>query len=283
VTIFVLPDVVLLEIFDCYVNQSREEEDEEEESWLKIQAWHTLVHVCQRWRSIVLGSPCRLDLRLFCTGETPVKEKLAVWPPLPIVIGQYGRPTQMHNIIEALEHNDRVCQVDLLNITSSELEEVLAAMQRPFPALTELTIWLDGWREDGLLEDEPPPVVPESFLGGSAPRLQCLQLQHVPFPELPKLLPSATGLVTLHIWELPHKGYVSPEAMVRCLSTLTRLEDFTMGFKSRLFRPVKETRRPLSPTRSALPALTYFRFEGVSEYLEDLVVRIDAPLLTDLI
>jgi hypothetical protein len=110
VTIDMLPDVALLEIFDCYVNQAREEE---EGTWTKIQAWHTLVHVCRKWRTIVLGSPRRLDLRLFCTDKTPVKETLAVWPPLPIVIGHFGQPTQMDNIIVALEHNDRVCQIRL--------------------------------------------------------------------------------------------------------------------------------------------------------------------------
>jgi len=99
-----LPDVPLLEIFDCYVNQAREEDP------FNIQAWHTLVHVYRKWRIIVLGSPLRLDLRLFCTGKTPVKETLAVWPPLPIVILQYGRPTQMDNIIVALEHKDRSWQ-----------------------------------------------------------------------------------------------------------------------------------------------------------------------------
>jgi hypothetical protein len=109
------------------------------------------------------------------------------------------------------------------DVTNSQLEEVLAAMQQPFPALTDLAIWC---RNDGLLEDEMRPVVPESFLGGSAPRLQHLELNRVPFPGLPKLLLSATGLVTLSIWGIPHSGYISPEAMVRCLSTLTRLESF---------------------------------------------------------
>jgi hypothetical protein len=278
-----LSDIVLLEIFDCYVNQAREEEGEDEEGWLKIQAWYTLVHVsrCRQWRTIVLGSPRRLDLRLFCTGKTPVKETLAVWPPLPIVIGQYGPPTQTDNIVVALEHNERVCGVDLLNITKSQLEEVLAAMQQPFPALKDLTIWLLEWddyrREDELLEDQM--VVPESFLGGSAPRLRCLRLQHVPYQGLPKLLLSATGLVDLHLVDIPHSGYISPEAMVRCLSTLTRLKELTIGFKSPLSRPVRETRLPHLHTSSALLALTYFRFEGVSEYLEDLVALIDAPLL----
>ena len=107
VTIDLLPDVALLELFDFYVNQAREEEEEEEEEWppTKIQAWHTLVHVCQKWRSVVFGSPHRLDLRLLCTDKTPVKERLAVWPPLPIVIAQDGQPTHTDNIIAALEQD----------------------------------------------------------------------------------------------------------------------------------------------------------------------------------
>jgi hypothetical protein len=281
----VLPDVALLEIFDCCVNQAREEE-EVEGDWFKIHTWHALVHVCRKWRTIVLGSPQRLDLRLLCTDKTPVKEMLAVWPPLPIVIKQYCQPTQMDNIIVALEHNDRVRQIDLGDLTNSQLEEVLATMQQPFPALTDLGIWwgLDDWSKDGSLEDELPTVAiaPKSFLGGSAPRLQCLHLERIPFPGLLILLLSATDLVYLSIWKIPHSGYISPEAMVHCLSTLMRLERLSIGFESPLSRPAREIRRPHPPTRSALPALIRFRFEGVSEYLEDLVTRVDAPLLDSL-
>jgi hypothetical protein len=276
VTIDVLPDIALLEIFDCYVNQAREEEEEDWE-----QEWHTLVHVCRKWRTIVLQSPRRLDLRLICTDTTPVKETLAVWPPLPIVIGKY-KPTWMDNIIVALVHNDRVWRIILLGLTNSQLEEVLAAMQQPFLALTELEMTVgDSWK-GGLLEDEMPPVVPGSFLGGSAPRLQRLNLRRIPFPGLPKLLLSATGLVTLSILKIPHSGYISPEAMVHCLSTLTRLERLYLGFESPLSRPIRENRRPHPLAHVALPALIYFRFEGVSEYLEDLVARVDAPLLDGL-
>ncbi|KAN0116655.1 hypothetical protein V8E52_005799 [Russula decolorans] len=279
VTIDILPDVALLEIFDCFVNQAREEE----EDWppTQIEAWHTLVHVCRTWRTIVLGSPHRLALRLLCLDKTPVKETLAVWPPLPIVIVQVDQPTQMDNTILALEHNDRVCRIDLDVPEFEQLEEFLAAMQQPFPALTKLALRYGVWLEDG---DEmiEMPVIPESFLGGSAPRLQRLLLDHVPFPGLPKLLLSATDLVSLSIWKIPHSGYISPEAMVRCLTTLTRLESLEIGFKSPRSGPVRESRRPHPPTRSALPTLTYFEFEGVSEYLEDFVAGIDAPLLDDL-
>ena len=181
----------------------------------------------------------------------------------------------MDNITAALGHNERICKIDLFEVTNSQLEQVSAAMQQPFTALTNLTIWLSDW-------EEMPLVVPESFLGGSAPRLQHLNLERIPFPGLPKLLLSATDLVTLHIWKVPHSGYISPEAMVRCLSTLTRLEGLRLEFESPLSRPVQVTRRPHPPTRTTLLALTHFKFKGVSEYLEDLVSRIDAPLLDSL-
>src|SRR5260221_4594566 len=181
VTIDVLPDVALLEIFDCYMNQVREEDGDDVEA----QAWHTLVHVCRKWRSVVFGSPLRLNLRLLCTEKTPVREMLAVWPPLPIIIWQNGDPRWgIDNIVAALEHNDRVCKIDLFGVTSLELGEVLVPMQKPHLALTDLMIW---WRDHGAA-----PIVPESFLDGSAPRLRRLRLGYIPCPGLPKLLLSAT-------------------------------------------------------------------------------------------
>jgi hypothetical protein len=126
------------------------------------------------------------------------------------------------------------------------------------------------------------PVVPDSFLRGSGPHLQEISLTWVPFPGLPKLLSSATRLVTLLLWEIPHSphsGYISPEAMVTCLSSLTSLESLEIGFQSPQSRP---TRRSPPPTRTLLPALTWFCFKGVSEYLEEFVARIDVPLLTHL-
>jgi hypothetical protein len=278
VTIDMVPDVALLEIFDCYVNQARDEEEEDEDDdkrSLTIQAWHTLVHVCRKWRTIVLWSPRRLGLRLFCKDTTPAKDTLAIWPPLPIVIGQHHLARGMDNIIAALEHNDRVCDIRLSHVTNPELEEVLEVMRQPFLALTHLEMVSDPhFKSEGELLETP--VVPESFLGGSAPRLQELWFGHFPFPGLPKLLLSVTGLVTLHLFDIPHSGYISPDAMVRCLSTMTRLKELSLDFESPLSRPV---RRPHPHTRSILLALTHIWFQGVSEYLEDLVAGIDAPLL----
>ncbi len=239
-----------------------------------VEKWRRLVHVCRKWRYIVFGSPRRLHLQLLCDAWTPVREKLVVWPPFPIVIRSWSPRSGEDNIIAAFEHNDRVCKIELEAVPGSLLEGFLAVKQEPFLALTFLELGLD-------IHDEAP-VVPDSFLGGSAPRLEYLGLNRIPFPGLPKLVLSAPDLVTLTLSNIPHSGYFSPEVMVVALSVLTRLDSFHLEFQSPQSRPLGESRRPPPPTRTVLSALTYFNFKGVSEYLEDIVARIDAPQLDDL-
>jgi hypothetical protein len=107
-------------------------------------------------------------------------------------------------------------------------------------------------------------------------------LDHIAFPALPKLLLSATDLVCLSLWRIPHSGYISPEAISTALAVLVNLKSLFIGFESFLSRPDPESRRPPPPTRTVLPALTSFHFNGVSEYLEDLVARINSPLLNSI-
>jgi hypothetical protein len=255
-----LPDDVLLAIFDFCG------EDHYEYTKGEIEAWQSLVHVCRRWRTVVFGSRHRLNLRLFCTNETPVRD-LDVWPPFPLVI--MGYPSEgVGDII--LEHRDRVDRIFLQQADSSAFEKVFAAMQEPFPELTDLRL---------SLYDKTVPVVPNSFLGGSAPRLRILSLDGIPFPGLPKLLLSTTHLVTLRLSDLPHSGYISPEAVVTALSTLTSLDAFSLRFESPRSHPDRASRRSPPLTRSILPVLTSFGFKGVYEYLDDFVARIDAPRL----
>jgi hypothetical protein len=113
----------------------------------------------------------------------------------------------------------------------------------------------------------------------SFPLRSWVDLHHIPFPGLPNLLLSATHLVKLNLEDVPHSGYFSPEAMVTALAVLTSLENLYVGFESPRSRPDQKTRRPPPPTRSPLPALKHLSFDGVSEYLDDLVARFDAPLL----
>jgi hypothetical protein len=119
--------------------------------------------------------------------------------------------------------------------------------------------------------------LPAGFLGGSAPCLQAIGLTRISYPALPTLLLSTKDLVKLDLSNIPSTSEISPEAMVASLVALPKLETFVMKFLSYNFRP--DPSRPPPVTRNILPALAFFVFRGASEYLEDLVGRIDGPRL----
>ena len=212
---------------------------------------------------------------------------LDIWPDLPLIIHLADRSfypmrgktwetkRSVDNIVAALKRSDRVCRIDLTIPKTRDFETYLTAMQRPFPKLT----YLDLWCNDTIKETV---VARNRFLGGFAPYLEVVKLRRLPFPGLPKLLLSATHLVHLRLSDIPHSGYFSPDAMAAALSTLTSLGRLTLEFKSPESSPDLETRRLPPSTRSVLPVLTFFSFQGVSEYLEDLVTDIDFPQLNKL-
>jgi hypothetical protein len=147
-------------------------------------------------------------------------------------------------------------------------------MQEPFPMLTYLE--LSGYVD--------VPALPSGFLGGSAPCLQEVVLYGFPFPEFPMFLFSARNLVSLELhYILPSPtGYISPETMVAGLAELTTLKILSIVFSSLPSLPaqLEWRRRPDPPMWSVLPVLTYFEFRGrTSEYLEDLLAKINAPRL----
>ncbi|KAI9457882.1 hypothetical protein F5148DRAFT_1321894 [Russula earlei] len=264
VTINTLPADVLVDIFHFYVIV---------DYWgTSKNEWHTLVHVCQRWRHVVFASPRRLNLQLAYTGKRPMSEMLDVWPALPVEIS-YGSDlsNRWENLVCALEseHRHRICKIYLLDIPTSTWERFSAAMQKPFPELTFMVF--------SVATNTVTPL-PDSFLGGSAPLLRELWLD-CSFPGTPKLLLSSNQLVVLYLWNIPNSGYISPQDVGTALSVMSRLEIFQLGFQSPLY-PASGPPPPL--TRSVLPALTQLTFQGVHEYLEDLLAQIEAPLLITL-
>jgi hypothetical protein len=264
----VLPDVALLEIFDFYVNTVLLRGYKTD-----VEAWQVLVHVCRRWRSLVFRSPRRLNLRLFCTPETPAKDKLDVWPALPLIVrGDMTISSGTDNVIAALGQSNHVCQVSL-DLARWQFEKVMAAMQVSFPELTLMQL---------MSHNETLSAIPDSFLGGSAPSLRSFSLDGIPFPGLPKLLLSAAHLVSLRFFDIPHSGYISPEAIVALISVLSGLKTLHVGFRSPQSRPDSQSRSLPPPKRSLLPALYEIYFKGVTEYLEEFVTRIDTPQLDEM-
>ncbi|KAI0288994.1 hypothetical protein BC826DRAFT_1107322 [Russula brevipes] len=268
-----LPDDVLLDIFNFYLdndNSAYEPRGSDE--------WHTLVHVCRRWRQVVFASPRRLKLALLCGEKLPVRTMLDIWPAFPMDIQSHWRGTWevgLDNIAAALEHRDRVRSIITLNFPSSAGSRLAEVIQVPFPELTCLRLWWNA----GIIH-----VLPDSFLGGSAPRLRTFQLRGIRYRAAAVLnvLSSASDLVDLDLWNLAYidSEYISSESIVACLSSLNRLETFHLVIRLRQlpqYRPC-----PPPQTRVVLPALSYLSFEGENEYSEDMAARIDTPRLSRL-
>ena len=121
------------------------------------------------------------------------------------------------------------------------------------------------------------PVLPETFLGGSAPHLEWFTLRGIPFPTFPSFVLSSTQIQYLSLENIPHSGYISPDVMVTSLAALPNLRRLSIGFQSPLSRPVEIALPPL--TRAVFPNLIGLYFCGVSEYFEDFVARIEGPHL----
>lgn len=268
-TIEMLPDDILLEIFDHHRLAAQEY------ALFGPWEWHRLAHVCQRWRSVIFTSPRRLNLRLVYTYKKPVRKTLDCWPALPISIW-YPRLVLNHplthadeaNVISALEHSDRICEINL-TLTRPLLEKLTPLMQDPFPALEYLQL---GSRDlMGSL------VLPSGFLGGFTPRLRHIDLDDTPFPTLPQLLLSATDLAYLRLYKIPSTGYFSPEALVTGLDANPKLKFLEIRFLHPTSTQGQVGPRPHTPTRAVLPTLTEFQFRGDNAYLEDLIAGIDAP------
>jgi len=254
-TIGTLPDNVLLEAFEFYLGKDHVDEIDDEHNY---DGWQTLVHVCHRWRCIVFASPRRLDVKLYYTRQRSVNSKmLDIWPPLPIVIVAEDMKSKedVTNVIAALRsHNHRVCKIYYHNrqFQDSFLKE-FAAIDEPFPVLRSLNIF-------SFVQDVP--VLPDSFLGASAPRLLSLHLLGIPYPSIGKLLSSTTNLVRLSLGRIPHSGYLAPETIVPCLSMLPRLKSLALGFRYPRFRANRASQLPPPLTRVAFPNLTYLGFHG---------------------
>jgi len=209
---------------------------------------------------------------------------LDIWPALPLVVLCHKSPhSQLRgvlNVFAALKRPDRICEINLQGISNNMLKRV-ATITVPLPTLTSLHLSYLPDDNDYFWE----PVIKDSFLGGIAPRLRLLDLHNISFLTPQNLLLSPTDLVTLRLEHISSIGYISPERVVTCLSTLIKLEELALGFQTS-YPPrfhLHHTGQRLPPVPSTvLPTLTSFRFRGDCWYFEDLIARIALPLLDNL-
>ncbi|KAI0293310.1 hypothetical protein B0F90DRAFT_1763275, partial [Multifurca ochricompacta] len=166
VTIHVLPDDVLVEIFDFYVLDSS----------CYFNMWSRLLHVCRRWRHVMFSSGRRLDLEIFCSPGKRVRRVLDCWPELPLVILPFLnrdyllKDDEEDDIAAVLEHPSRVSWISFV-LTDSLLGKVGNLIQQPFPELESVYLSSRG---------QALPVLPDNLFGGFAPRLCNLTLVGIP-------------------------------------------------------------------------------------------------------
>ena len=236
-----LPDDVLLTVFDFYVYKHQGLQFlVGKDIKRKIETWQSLVHVCRRWRGIVLGSPRRLNLQLYYDVGTSSRETLNIWPALPLLVRGYVSDASVDNVIGVLEHGDQICRIDLDCHKTWQVEKIWISMQAPFLELVEMRLTLGTIHCGDLTMYLPPsneessdvPVLPDLFKGRSSTRLRSLDLTAIPYTGLPKLFLCATHLVKISLQGIPHSGYISPHVMATSLSTLTSLEVLHLGFNS---------------------------------------------------
>ena len=226
----------------------------------------------------VVGSASYLGVSLVCTNGTPVAEMLAHSPPLPLVIDY--RLDEDDNItvedeegaVLALNQYDRVRRVRFLMPVTS-LQKLIVAMDGEY-LIREYLIITN-------LDKEEILTFPETL---QAPRLSHLALFGLTFPIGFRLLTTAVGLVTLHLFLIHPSTYIHPNTLLQWPSSMPQLETLFFGF----FFPIpnRDLERQLARTPImtvvALPNLRRFVLRGVGSYLDAIVHRITAPRLEKL-
>ncbi|KAI0246811.1 hypothetical protein BJV78DRAFT_97603 [Lactifluus subvellereus] len=279
--IHTLNDDVLLNIFYLYRLVVCDEYDVDgipNFDWGGQRWWYKLAQACQRWRYLILASPSHLDLHLLCTHGVPIANMLAHSPPLSLAI-YYREPDREtteedeEGILPALGHSDRVHYISL-HLPSPKFQKIITIMDKQFPILECLYI---GSRTEG----DTSLLLPRTF---QAPHLRHLALWRAALPIESPVLTTTVGLVSLWLIDIPPSAYFPPSSLLTWLSLMPQLESLTIGFYSP--PPNRDIARQLldAPimTHLTLPNLRWFSFGGVSAYLEGLLARISAPVLSQL-
>ena len=276
----ILPDDVLLEVFDAY-RQDMELLPRYENIWNSKDGWFKLAHVCTRWRRLVLLSPTRLHVHLLFTPHRPSKvTMLTRLPSFPILVDYRATSgiESKENLALAATISNR-SRVRGFALRTPYMDKVCKALSHPFPELESLEILPSSPHEHEVL------ILPANFLSGSVPCLRRLTLRKVAPGCLSPLLSSATGLVELNLslyteWGSP------PEASflsnLRRMSCLRRLE---LSLLYHPFTPFSDLPLPtvtgdVVPLR--LSELTHVIFTGHRTYLEALLIGSAAPCLQHL-
>ncbi|KAI0260677.1 hypothetical protein BC834DRAFT_1044464 [Gloeopeniophorella convolvens] len=283
ITMNELNDDVLLEIFASCISP------DSKSSWFQQGTWLRLARVCVRWQSLLLSSASRLDLHLFFTNRSPLASMLASLPPFPIVMEYDHRATvaekrdmadtsdeddpeyEDESIHLLLRHCQRLKSIGLHAVPLRNLERFVNTLDDAFPLLERLLL------ESRYLDSGRGPTLPAAL---QAPHLRQLWLSGVSLPRGLALLASTTDLVILHLDCIQDSSLLPPDELVERLSTMHHLRDLLIQFLSPTPRVASSGwLSHTSTARIALSSLELLALKGSSEYLNNFLTRVNAPLL----
>ena len=215
-TVQTLPDDVLLEIFKIHRLASLRSGP-----W----KWYRLAEVCRRWRFIVYTHPRLLDLPIILAKTNPIWETPDFLPADIPVIMWYQYPLSdkdADNIFDTLKNPARICEMEI-DMTRFLLEKCASLLEESFPALEYLRLGSQGTTGLGAL------VIPDNFLGNSAPRLRVIRLQNTHFPTLPRLLSTSQNFVSLQLEHIPGDHILTARELAVGLSSAPQLKFLKIG------------------------------------------------------
>ena len=277
-TIGNLPEEVLLEIFDLY-RQSFCDQPSYERIWNNKNGWFKLAHVCHNWRSVVLASPSRLQVRLYFDHKTPTRaivvERLSRLPIIVDYSNALGKAGTTKRFASALRYPDRVRRIAIQRYPST-FNEISKAMDFPFPALESLELYETGRDfNTGILVE--PGFLPRS-LTTSVGSLRHLRLVGAPFTSLLPLLPVTKALVDLTLDIDKVLCPMTGASLLEHLQHMPQLRNFQVTTRFQLLgQSIKEL-----PITVLLPELTCFRFFGERAQIEWFVAGLVTPSLREL-
>ncbi|KAH9955681.1 hypothetical protein BC827DRAFT_1271479 [Russula dissimulans] len=284
ISVHMLDDDSLLNVFRLYRPALLDKEEVsayrmlQGGQWVRERWWYKLTRVCQRWRSLILGSTRHLDLSLVCSYGTPVAEMLAHSPSLPLTIDHLDddhviTPGDGEGIMAALRRRDRVRRIRLV-MPALDLQKFIKDMDEEFSMLEHLFISPSTNKDTRL-------VLPHTF---RAPSLRHLVLFNFAFPTRPQSPTTQTGFVAPTHEPTPPYVDFNPDDFLEQLSLMPQLETLWIHIDSSVPNHEVEGRAFHAPimTPITLPNLRWFGFGGISAYLEALLPRITAPLLEKL-
>ncbi len=249
--------------------------------WGRGRWWYELVHICQRWRNLILGSASYLRLSLVCTNGVPVANMLAHSPSLPLTVEYISNnditAEDEEGIMLALGHQDHVRELCIV-FPVWNLQKLFVAIDEEFPIL-EYLILVPSVFESTVL------MLPETL---QPPRLRHLILMGFAYPIQPRLHPTAVGLVTLFLTIIHPSAYFHPSVLLQWISFMPHLETLAVYFS--FFIPDLDmegaerqlTHMPIT-TPITLPNLRMLALNCISTYLEVFICQITTPRLEHLI